>query len=79
MPLQHFEDLAGQEAGVAGPGGATATKPVGLVHLAVAHVGRTTTHRQSVFEGDRQAVRQATVIMALQMLLDELDADQLRE
>lgn len=46
--------------GVAGPGGGSAEKPVGLVHLAGAVAGRTL-HRRCVFGGDRAAIRAATV------------------
>ena len=62
-------DLAVAVTGIAGPGGATTTKPVGLVHLACARRGRATVQRREVFEGDRAAVRAATVAMALEMLL----------
>ncbi|WP_207540317.1 CinA family protein [Sabulicella rubraurantiaca] len=46
--------------GVAGPGGGSAEKPVGLVHLAAAIEGRTI-HRRCVFPGDRAGIRAATV------------------
>ncbi|MBI5257109.1 MAG: CinA family protein [Burkholderiales bacterium] len=54
--------------GVAGPGGGTAAKPVGLVWLAWAGPDgvEAECHR---FAGDRAAVRQATVACALQGLL----------
>ncbi|WP_395702928.1 CinA family protein [Aquabacterium sp.] len=57
--------------GVAGPGGGTATKPVGLVWLAWAGPGgvEAEAHR---FPGDRAAVRSATVAHALQGLLDRV-------
>jgi nicotinamide-nucleotide amidase len=54
--------------GIAGPGGATPGKPVGLVHFALAHRGRPTETRHEVFPGDRSAVRHATVALALVML-----------
>jgi len=62
--------------GVAGPGGGTATKPVGLVWLAWAQRtadGSITTRAQAHhFPGDRAAVRHATIACALQGLLDDL-------
>jgi len=54
--------------GVAGPTGGTPEKPVGLVHLACAVRDGETAHRREVFEGDRDAVRRATVAVALEML-----------
>ena len=54
---------------IAGPGGATEGKPVGLVHMACAREGRETLHEARVFDGDRAAVRSATVRAALAMLL----------
>jgi len=65
-------DLAVSVTGIAGPGGGTATKPVGLVHLAAARTGQTTYHIREVFEGDRDAVRQAAAARALSMLLKML-------
>ncbi|MGZ3274255.1 MAG: CinA family protein [Caulobacteraceae bacterium] len=59
--------------GVAGPGGGTADKPVGLVHFAVARTGRPTLHREIRF-GDigREAVRLASVRVALELLAEAL-------
>ena len=59
--------------GVAGPGGGSPAKPVGLVWLAwawrdAAGAVQTDALRQH-FDGDRSAVRQATVAVALQGLL----------
>ena len=59
--------------GIAGPGGGSADKPVGLVHLAVALRGRPTIHREMRY-GDigREAVRLQSVRTALEMLAEAL-------
>jgi nicotinamide-nucleotide amidase len=62
-------DLALAVTGIAGPGGATPTKPVGLVHLAVACRGGTTRHHRAVLPGDRSAIRMASVESALTLAL----------
>ena len=61
--------LAVAVTGIAGPGGATATKPVGLVHFGLAAAGRPTVHRRREF-GDlgRAAVRWQAVDEALALL-----------
>jgi nicotinamide-nucleotide amidase len=63
--------LAVAVTGVAGPGGGSADKPVGTVWLAWAMGSQVRTERQH-FEGDRGAVRQATVVRALQGLIEML-------
>lgn len=50
--------------GIAGPGGGTPEKPVGLVYIAVAVPGKVTVHRQ-VYPGDREAVRERAIASAL--------------
>ena len=62
--------LAVAVTGIAGPGGGTDTKPVGLVHHACAGPGGRLLHRRTVYPGDRGAVRLATVATALDMLID---------
>ena len=62
-------DLAVSITGIAGPGGATPGKPVGLVHLACARRGRATRHQRKVFKGNRAAIRRQAVRLALRMLL----------
>ena len=59
--------------GIAGPGGATADKPVGLVYLGAARRGlapghQRPLHQRQVFAGDRGAVRLAAVEAALDLL-----------
>jgi nicotinamide-nucleotide amidase len=61
--------LAIAVTGIAGPGGATPTKPVGLVHMAVAVRDQPTLHAAEIFPGDRSAVRLATVDAALALAL----------
>lgn len=57
--------------GVAGPGGGSEAKPVGLVHFAVARVGRATVHHEARFGAlGRSGVRQESVRQALAMLRD---------
>ena len=60
--------LAVAVTGLAGPGGGTAEKPVGLVWLGCARTGQPTIAARQVFAGDRAAVRRATVVAALAML-----------
>lgn len=63
-------DVAVAVTGIAGPGGATPTKPVGLVHLAAAPKGGAPTlHERHVFAGDRRAIRLASLDAALALAL----------
>ncbi|KQS56619.1 damage-inducible protein CinA [Brevundimonas sp. Leaf363] len=68
-------DLAVSITGIAGPGGGSADKPVGLVHFATAGP-RGVRHREVRF-GDlgRDGVRHAAVLTALEMLQEQLADD----
>jgi nicotinamide-nucleotide amidase len=68
--IQASVDLAIAVTGIAGPGGATPTKPVGLVHLAVARRDGPTQHARHLFQGDREAIRLASLDAALALALD---------
>jgi nicotinamide-nucleotide amidase len=62
-------DLAVSITGIAGPGGATAGKPVGLVHLAAAaRDGRLVHHQRNFGDIGRAEVRRTAVVEALRML-----------
>ncbi len=61
-------------SGIAGPGGGSEHKPVGTVWLAWAGPGGIEAQR-FLFTGDRQAVRQQSVVCALQGLLLRIRAE----
>lgn len=66
-------DVALAVSGIAGPGGGTAEKPVGLVWLAaVGPKGLVSVHRIKC-DGDRAAVRNEAVVEALKLLEKNLD------
>jgi nicotinamide-nucleotide amidase len=64
-------DLAISVIGVAGPGGGSAAKPVGLVVFGLARRDGPCRTERHVFDGDRSAVRQAALQMALGLLAAE--------
>jgi nicotinamide-nucleotide amidase len=66
-------DLAVAVTGIAGPGGGSPEKPVGLVHIAAARRTGEARHERHVFHGDRQAVRLQSVRAALRMARDLAD------
>ena len=62
-------DLAVSLTGIAGPGGGSAEKPVGLVWFGLASKDGTITGKK-VFPGDRGSVRSAAIEHALGLLLN---------
>lgn len=68
-------DVAVSVTGIAGPGGGTPQKPVGLVFIGVATARGTQAQvRRHLFSGDRASIRNQATDAALQMLLDALSA-----
>jgi PncC family amidohydrolase len=65
-------DVALSVTGIAGPTGATATKPLGL-HFVGLSTASGTWVRRYVWEGDRAYNREAAADAALRLLLDYLD------
>jgi nicotinamide-nucleotide amidase len=63
-------DAAVSVTGIAGPGGGTAEKPVGLVYLGACRRDGGPRHLRRVFTGDREAVRRAALEEALDLALD---------
>ncbi len=66
-------DVAVAVTGIAGPGGATPSKPVGLVYLACQRKNREPLVERHQFHGDRQAVRLASVEAAFELLRQQID------
>ncbi len=64
-------DVGLSATGIAGPGGATPVKPVGLVHFALDVRGEVTADKV-IFQGDRLAVKALAARHALEMLLARL-------
>lgn len=67
-------DIAVAVTGVAGPGGGTTEKPVGTVWFAWARRGDTPVVRCVAFEGDRAAVRDGSIRVALEGVIELAEA-----
>lgn len=67
-------DYAVSATGIAGPGGGTETKPVGLVYLGLAGKGGVET-RELLLAGNRAAVREETVRQGFEWLLAVLETE----
>jgi nicotinamide-nucleotide amidase len=64
-------DICIADTGIAGPGGATAEKPVGLFYLGLSH-GEMTYSRKHQFRGSRQQNKQSAAEEALSWLKEYL-------
>ncbi|WP_428485586.1 CinA family protein [Rhodopila sp.] len=64
--------IAVSVTGVAGPGGGSTEKPVGLVWFGVARTGLPLISQRHVFPGDRTEIRAATVLHAFRLIHDSL-------
>ena len=62
-------DYSAAVTGIAGPGGATDEKPVGLVFISVSDGSRTVVSRNN-FIGNRQEIRDQTTDAAIDMLVE---------
>ena len=68
-------DLGVSIVGVAGPGGGTPQKPVGLVYLGVARKDGTARIERRIFPGDRTEIRYTALLLALELLRDAARPD----
>jgi nicotinamide-nucleotide amidase len=77
--LEHSRaDLAVSVTGVAGPGGGSEEKPVGLIHLAAARSGNPTVHaRLTCGNIGRDEIRQASMMKAFELLIDQMSTGSL--
>jgi nicotinamide-nucleotide amidase len=64
-------DICISDTGIAGPGGATPEKPVGLFYLGLAH-GLTAYSRKHIFRGDREENKERAARAALEWLKSHL-------
>jgi PncC family amidohydrolase len=64
-------DMGISATGIAGPGGATEEKPVGLVHFALSFGGKVVNDSR-VFQGDRRSVKRQATEHALEMILEAI-------
>jgi nicotinamide-nucleotide amidase len=58
--------------GIAGPGGGSSEKPVGLVYFGIAKRGISTKTAQHIFSGNRDDIRQNSVEKALDLISNTL-------
>jgi nicotinamide-nucleotide amidase len=66
-----YADLSVSVTGIAGPGGGTAEKPVGLVYIASALGDGEAVIEKHIFGGDRDDVRQQSLDAALDLLFSQ--------
>jgi nicotinamide-nucleotide amidase len=59
--------------GIAGPGGGSSEKPVGLVYFGIAKRGIATKTAQHIFSGNRDDIRQNSVEKALDLISNTLE------
>ena len=64
--------FAASVTGIAGPGGGSQDKPVGLVHFSCQWRGKPAVHDHQTFTGDRDAVRKKSLHKSLTMIYSEL-------
>jgi nicotinamide-nucleotide amidase len=65
-------DIAVSVTGIAGPGGGTDEKPVGLTFIGLAGPDDLVKVQRHIWDGDREAVKQASADAALQLILAAL-------
>ena len=70
--LKYNADVAVSVTGIAGPGGDTEDKPVGLVYIGISTADETTATRFN-FVGNRAKIRELSMKNALYMVYDELN------
>ncbi|MCR5120640.1 MAG: CinA family protein [Lachnospiraceae bacterium] len=64
-------DVAVSVSGIAGPGGGSEEKPVGLVYMGVYVKGKLKSKKYN-FEGDREAVRNSATTAALKLVIKQI-------
>jgi PncC family amidohydrolase len=67
-------DVAVSITGIAGPGGGSVEKPVGLTYIGLLLRGKEPQVRRHVWQGDREAVKNASANAALAWIVEVLEA-----
>lgn len=67
-------DIGVSTTGIAGPGGGTKEKPVGLVYIGCFFQGKTYVE-ENIFQGSREEVRRKTVSRAMTFVLEKLSGE----
>ena len=70
--MERSSTLAASVTGIAGPGGGSQDKPVGLVHFSCQWRGKPAVHDHQTFTGDRDSVRKKSLHKSLTMIYNEL-------
>jgi len=68
-------DIGISITGIAGPGGGTKTKPVGLVYIGVA-TGKKVRVKKNIFSGNRQQIRKKACANALRLVNQILEGEE---
>ena len=66
-------DIAVSITGIAGPGGGTPEKPVGLTYIGLMQRGQTPQVRRHIWQGDRAAIKEASASAALAWIAEALE------
>jgi PncC family amidohydrolase len=66
--------LAVSITGIAGPGGGSADKPVGLTYIGLVGPGNLSIVHRHIWQGDREAIKAASADAVLQLALDTLES-----
>ena len=65
-------DIAIAISGIAGPGGSSHNKPVGLVHHAVVSKSKLD-HKKIIYEGNRESIRKNSVKTCIEMVIQAIN------
>ena len=66
-------EMAVAVTGIAGPDGGTEDKPIGTIYFAWSAIELTTKTTTVIFSGNRETIRNQTILMALQGLIERVE------
>ena len=71
--LKSGSDVAVSVSGIAGPGGGSKEKPVGLVYIGIKSKDKVAKSHRFIFDGTREEVRLKTVRKAMELVINEIE------